>query len=73
MVVKCQICKINNAVAKDYRRIYDEFYDQYLVCYHCFWLNNNWFQKLMSAKEGLGKKRLISKIIEDTWKLYIIK
>ena len=71
MVIKCEICNINNAVVKDYRNLTDE-YEKYLVCYPCGTLNNYWFQKLKRAKEGLGKKIVISKIIEGNWRGYVI-
>jgi len=71
MEIKCEICCINKVQVKDYRNT-DEGYCKYFVCPNCFMLNDRWFFRLRHAKEGIGKKRIISKIIEGTWKDYLI-
>lgn len=71
MISKCEVCRINRIFVKDYRRV-DDIYDNYLVCSNCCILNDNWFFKLKYSKEGIGKKRILSKIVEGTWKAYII-
>lgn len=71
MILKCGICKINIARIKDYRRG-EIGYDKYLVCPNCFMLNDLWFYKLKYAKEGVGKKRIISQIIGDGWENYLL-
>ena len=71
MGVKCEVCGVNIAQAKDYRNT-EEGYSKYLVCSNCFMLNDRWFFKLKYAKEGTSKKRVMSKITEGTWKDYFI-
>jgi len=76
MEKKCDVCGINRACIKDYRDLTDQGMDvdvSYWVCYNCLNLNNYWFLKLYNAKNGLGKKRVISKIVEGDWKEWVIK
>jgi len=73
--MKCDCCTINEAIVKDYRE--DERsgtgnLDKYYVCGNCLHLNNHWFYKLMETPTLLGKKRVMSKIVEGSWKEYII-
>jgi hypothetical protein len=71
LTVRCEVCCTNIAQVKDYRHD-EEGYTKYLVCPNCFILNDKWFFKLKYAKEGLGKKKILSQIIEGTWKEYLI-
>ncbi|MEW6685976.1 MAG: hypothetical protein AB1393_07205 [Candidatus Edwardsbacteria bacterium] len=71
MAIKCEVCCINDAQAKDYRNV-EGMYGKYLVCPNCFILNDKWFFRLNYAKEGVGKKRILSQITEGSWKDYLI-
>ncbi|GAB4290582.1 MAG: hypothetical protein Kow0090_03740 [Myxococcota bacterium] len=73
MAAKCEVCDINEVRVKDYRRSgVTRDYCEYFVCPNCFWLNDYWFFKLKNAKEGIGKKRIISRITEENWKEYLV-
>ncbi len=71
MVIKCEICCINDAQVKDYRNL-GLNYDKYLVCQNCFWLNDIWFLRLKNAKEGVAKKRILAQFTEGLWKDYLM-
>jgi len=69
----CECCETNIAIAKDSRE-HDWGYDEPIVCGNCLSLNNEWFYRLQKAKEGIGKKRIMGKIMNSgSWKDYIIK
>ncbi|MCK4385767.1 MAG: hypothetical protein KAW52_05830 [candidate division Zixibacteria bacterium] len=72
MTVRCEVCCINIAQVKDYRHS-GVGYDKYLVCPNCFMLDDRWFFKLKYAKEGIGKKKVMSRITDGTWKDYLTK
>lgn len=71
MPINCEVCGINVAQVKDYRNT-ETGYNKYLVCPSCFMLNDFWFFKLRYAKEGVSKKRIMSRITDGTWKDYLI-
>jgi hypothetical protein len=68
MTIKCEICNINNAQVKDYRKTETDCYTKYLVCSNCFMLNDKWFFKLKYAKKT-SRGKIIKRISKD----YIIK
>jgi hypothetical protein len=74
MKVMCECCGLNPREVRDYRR--DEVtgaINKFLVCRNCFNLNDYWFYKLMRAKEGRGKKRVVRQILSgDDWKKWLI-
>jgi len=70
-VIKCEVCGINDAEVRDCR-YNGNVYDEYLVCYICVWVNDEWFFKLKYAKEGRSKKRIMAQIVKVTWKDYLI-
>ena len=43
------------------------------MCVNCMQLNNYWFYKLLNTPTLLGKKHVISKIVEGSWKKYLIE
>jgi hypothetical protein len=64
---------VNKAEFYDYRRIEGDCYDKYKVCSNCATLSDIWFLILMKAKEGIGKKRIMAKIVGGNWKDYLIE
>lgn len=70
MAIKCDACRVNDAVVKDYR-YNGNVYDKCIVCPTCFRPDDVWFFKIKYAKKGISKKRVMSQIIDGRWKDYL--
>ncbi len=71
MSIKCEACLINHAEVKDHRYSVGG-YNKYVVCSNCFKLNDECFFRLKYAKEGISKKRVISRIMGENWESYLL-
>lgn len=70
--LSCEVCGINIATAKDYREEHEESI-QYYVCGNCLSINDEWYFRILRAKDGIGKKRVLGRLTEKGWKAYLIK
>lgn len=72
--IMCECCGVNEAQVKDYRTNEETGeLEKYWVCVNCMQLNDYWFYKLLNTPTLLGKKRVISKIVEGKWKKYLLR
>lgn len=72
MSIKCEVCLINDARAKDFRYRAGT-YNKYAVCCNCFMLDDESFFRLKYAKEEATKKRVIAMITGENWKEYLLE